>query len=130
MNVKGNDNFRTPQGIYDQLDRIFNFTLDAACTREDCKAPDGLYHDEGVDALACSWGGGSACFAIRRLAKRPPLSKRLMKKLSTATVRLLLWCCRQTAKIARHFSNTSKRISFMKRYRVALRLLIHKPKSR
>lgn len=119
MNVKGNDNFRTPQGIYDQLDRIFNFTLDAACTREDCKAPDGLYHDEGIDALACSWGG-IACFAIRRLAKRPPLSKRLMKKLSTATVLLLLWCCLQTAKTARRFSNMSKRTSFTKPYPAAL----------
>lgn len=26
MNVKGNDNFRTPQSLYNQLDRIFNFT--------------------------------------------------------------------------------------------------------
>lgn len=59
MNVKGNDNFRTPQGLYEQLDRIFNFTLDAACTKEDCKAPRGLYHDEGVDALEISWGGGT-----------------------------------------------------------------------
>ena len=69
MNVKGNDNFRTPQGIYDQLDRIFNFTLDAACTREDCKAPDGLYHDEGIDALACSWGGD-------RVFCNPPFSQK------------------------------------------------------
>lgn len=69
MNVKGNDNFRTPQRLYDQLDKIFNFTLDAACTKEDCKAPRGLYHDEGVDALACSWGG-------ERVFCNPPFSKK------------------------------------------------------
>lgn len=119
MNVRGNDNFQTPQGLYDQLDKIFNFTLDAACTREDCKAPDGLYHDEGVDALACSWGG-IACSVIRHSAGRPNLSKRLMMKLSTAIVRLLLWCCRQTAKTARRFSNMSKRTSFTKPYPAAL----------
>ena len=69
MNVKGNDNFRTPQGLYEQLDRIFNFTLDAACTREDCKAPRGLYHDEGVDALEISWGG-------ERVFCNPPFSRK------------------------------------------------------
>lgn len=61
MNVKGNDNFRTPQSLYNQLDRIFNFTLDAACTSDDCKCQKGLYFDKGIDALSCSWGGGS-CF--------------------------------------------------------------------
>lgn len=55
MNVKGNDNFRTPQNLYNQLDRIFNFTLDAACTTEDCKCPRGLYYDKGLNALNCSW---------------------------------------------------------------------------
>lgn len=59
MNVKGNDNFRNPQALYDQLDRIFNFTLDAACTSENCKAPRGLYYDKGIDALQTSWGGGT-----------------------------------------------------------------------
>lgn len=69
MNVRGNDNFQTPQGLYDQLDKIFNFTLDAACTTQDCKAPRGLYHDEGVDALACSWGG-------ERVFCNPPFSRK------------------------------------------------------
>lgn len=121
MNVKGNDNFRTPDHVFNQLNDIFNFTLDAACTFEDCKCPKGFYHDEGIDALKISWGG-NVCFAIRRLAKRPYLSKRLMMKLSTAIVRLLLWFCRQTVKTARHFSNTSKRISFTKPYPAALLL--------
>ena len=119
MNVKGNDNFRTPDHVFKQLNDIFNFTLDAACTTEDCKCERGFFYDNGIDALKISWGG-IACFAIRRLAKRPTLSKRLMMKLSTAIVRLLLWCCRQTAKTARHFSNTSKRTSFTKPYPAAL----------
>lgn len=119
MNVKGNDNFRTPDHIFKQLNDIFNFTLDAACTTEDCKCKRGFFYDNGIDALKISWGG-IACFAIRRLAKRPPLSKRLMMKLSTAIVRLLLWCCLQTAKTARRFSNTSKRTSFTKPYPAAL----------
>lgn len=119
MNVKGNDNFRTPDHVFKQLNDIFNFTLDAACTTEDCKCERGFFYDNGIDALKISWGG-IACFAIRRLAKRPPLSKRLMMKLSTAIVRLLLWCCRQTVKTARHFSNTSKRTSFTKPYPAAL----------
>lgn len=114
MNVKGNDNFRTPDHIFKQLDNIFNFTLDAACVVDDCKCPRGCLYDKGFNGLEMPWGGGSACSAIRRLVKRPPLSKRLMKKLLTEIVRLSLWCCRQTAKIARRFSNTSKRTSFMK----------------
>lgn len=57
MNVKGNDNFRTPDHIFSQLNRIFNFTLDAACTTEDCKAPRGLYYDKGIDSLSRTWGG-------------------------------------------------------------------------
>lgn len=69
MNVKGNDNFRTPQGLYNQLDRIFNFTLDAACTTDDCKCQKGLYFDKGIDALSCSWGGA-------RVFCNPPFSKK------------------------------------------------------
>lgn len=69
MNVKGNDNFRTPKNLYNQLDRIFNFTLDAACTTEDCKCSCGLYHDKGFNALDCCWGG-------ERVFCNPPFSKK------------------------------------------------------
>ena len=119
MNVKGNDNFRTPDHIFKQLNDIFNFTLDAACTTEDCKCKRGFFYDNGIDALKMSWGG-SVYSAIHLLAKRPNLSQRHIMKLSTAIVRLLLWFCRQTVKTARHFSNTSKRISFTKPYPAAL----------
>ena len=113
MNVKGNDNFQTPDHIFKQLNDIFNFTLDAACTTENCKCKYGFGFDDGINALEVSWGG-IACFAIRRSAKRQPLSKRLMTRLLTAIVRLSSCCCRQTAKTARHFSNISKRTFFMK----------------
>ena len=69
MNVKGNDNFRTPNSLYEQLDRIFNFTLDAACTTEDCKVEKGFYFDKGIDALKMSWGG-------ERIFCNPPFSKK------------------------------------------------------
>lgn len=69
MNVKGNDNFRTPQNLYNQLDRIFNFTLDVACTTEDCKCPRGLYYDKGFNALDCCWGG-------ERVFCNPPFSQK------------------------------------------------------
>lgn len=104
MNVKGNDNFRTPDHIFKQLNDIFNFTLDAACTTEDCKAPRGLYYDKGFDALICPWGG-SVCFVIRRLVERPNLSRRHIMKLSMANVPLLSWSYPQTAWIVEPFTN-------------------------
>lgn len=38
MNQKGktNDNFETPKYIFEQLNRVFTFTLDAACTKANC----------------------------------------------------------------------------------------------
>ena len=69
MNVKGNDNFQTQQDLYDQLNRIFNFTLDAACTTTDCKSPKGLYADQGIDALQTSW-------EQHRVFCNPPFSRK------------------------------------------------------
>ena len=128
MNVKGNDNFRTPQGLYEQLDRIFNFTLDAACTREDCKAPRGLYHDEGVDALEISWGGNGFS-AIRPSAAKPNLLQRLSRRLCKEIVRSSSWCFRQIAKTAKRFNNTSKSNSFSRRFPDVLLLSIRKQSS-
>lgn len=69
MNVRGNDNFETPQELFEQLDRVFNFTLDAACTSENCKCPKGFYHDKGQDALDMNWGG-------ERVFCNPPFSRK------------------------------------------------------
>lgn len=79
MNIKGNDNFQTPIPLFQQLHRIFNFTLDAACTTQNCLCPRGFYHDQGADALKISWGG-NACFVIRHLAKKQRLLKKHIMK--------------------------------------------------
>lgn len=69
MNVKGNDNWRTPDHIFKQLNDIFNFTLDATCTRKNCKCPNGFYFDEGHNALMKSWG-------LERVFCNPPFSQK------------------------------------------------------
>lgn len=57
MNVKGNDCFETPDNIFNQLNDIFNFELDAACTSANSKCNSGFFYDEGLDGLKESWGG-------------------------------------------------------------------------
>ena len=69
MNIKGNDNFRTPDHVFKQLNDIFNFTLDAACTTEDCKCPKGFYFDRSIDALSRDWSN-------ERIFCNPPFSKK------------------------------------------------------
>lgn len=69
MNVKGNDNFHTPDHLFEQLNRIFNFTLDAACTTENCKCEYGFCSDLGIDALKMPWGGW-------RIFCNPPFSQK------------------------------------------------------
>lgn len=53
------DSWRTPPELYARLDAEFHFGLDAACTRENCLAPAGLYDGE-CDALAVPWTGFGA----------------------------------------------------------------------
>lgn len=55
MNQKGrgNDNFQTPQHIFNQLDAVFNFNMDVACTLENCLCEKGFYHP--YDALGHDW---------------------------------------------------------------------------
>lgn len=69
MNVRGNDNFETPKHIFYQLDRIFNFQIDAACTLENCKCPVGFYYDKGFDGLEESWED-------KRVFCNPPFSEK------------------------------------------------------
>lgn len=52
---KGQDNYQTPRFLYNHLDSIFDFELDAACENINCLAPFGFYHDNGVNALNESW---------------------------------------------------------------------------
>lgn len=129
MNAKGNDCFETPDFLYKQLDAIFNFTLDAACTTANCKAPKGLYFDQGIDALQTSWGG-NVSFVIRHSAKKLPLSQRLIMKSSTANVPLSSWYCPQTARTAARFTNTYTDNSIMTFYQDASALWIRLPVER
>jgi len=69
MNTKGNDNFQTPRPLFEQLHRIFNFTLDAACTSKNCLCSKGFFFDTGADALKSSWGG-------ERVFCNPPFSQK------------------------------------------------------
>ncbi len=126
MNVKGNDNFRTPDHIFKQLNDIFNFTLDAACTTEDCKCERGLFYDDGIDALKMSWGG-NVYSAIHLLAKRPNLSQRHIMKSSTANVPLSLWSCPRTAWTAAPSTNTYTNNSIMKFWKAVSASLIQLP---
>lgn len=78
MNQKGNDDFQTPKHIFKQLNDIFNFTMDVACTKENCLVIEklttcslyrGMYHDKGIDGLKESWED-ERCFC------NPPFSNK------------------------------------------------------
>lgn len=49
----------TPQGFFDELNREFNFILDAAATEKSAKCP--MYYTPETDGLKNTWdlGGGS-----------------------------------------------------------------------
>lgn len=66
---KGNDNFQTPLFVFEQLNKIFNFTHDIACCTFNKLCPNGIYYDLGNDALKTSWGG------VRAFCN-PPFSKK------------------------------------------------------
>lgn len=49
------DLWETPQWLYDELDAEFSFSMDAACTEDNCKANGGYFYDKGDDALVADW---------------------------------------------------------------------------
>jgi site-specific DNA-methyltransferase (adenine-specific) len=75
MNQKGNDEFCTPKHLFDQLDDIFKFELDVACTSHNNLLSDrgciyyegGFCYDKKFDGLKLSWGD-ERCFC------NPPFS--------------------------------------------------------
>lgn len=69
MNQRGNDNFETPDFIFNQLKRIFNFNFDVACTFDNCKTNRGFYFDDEVNGLNESWDN-KRCFC------NPPFSQK------------------------------------------------------
>lgn len=64
---KGNDNFETPDYIFNQLHKIFDFKYDVACTKANKKCFYGLYEEE--NSLNCNWF--DRCFC------NPPFSKKI-----------------------------------------------------
>lgn len=63
---KGNDNFETPDYIYNQLNRIFNFQMDVAASKLNAKTPN--YFTITNSALENDWFFRSFC--------NPPFSKK------------------------------------------------------
>lgn len=49
------DYWETPQQFFDELDKEFHFTLDAASTKENAKCP--KFYTKEDDALSLSWEG-------------------------------------------------------------------------
>lgn len=66
MNVKGDDGMRTPKYVFEHLNRIFGFTYDAACTRENSLCFTGGHEKHG---LIDSWKG-------LRVFCNPPFSEK------------------------------------------------------
>ena len=64
---KSEDGMMTPSNIYKQLDHVFNFTHDIACTTKNCLSPFGVFYDKKDDALKQSWASWR-CFC------NPPFS--------------------------------------------------------
>jgi site-specific DNA-methyltransferase (adenine-specific) len=51
------DEWETPQALYNELDGLFHFNQDPACTSKNCKAPKGFFIDKGMDGLKEDWFG-------------------------------------------------------------------------
>lgn len=49
------DLWQTPTYLYQYLNRIYKFDVDLACTTQNCRAPKGIYFDQGMDALKEDW---------------------------------------------------------------------------
>ena len=45
----------TPQAFFDELDREFQFVLDAACYESNCLCPTGNMIDNDIDGLVVDW---------------------------------------------------------------------------
>ena len=53
------DEYRTPSWVFDPLNDVFNFKLDAAAAKENTLAP--KYYTKAEDALTCDWLSPSFC---------------------------------------------------------------------
>ena len=55
VGIMANDNWGTPNELFNVLNDEFNFSFDAACTIENSKCSTGNYFDLGMDALEAPW---------------------------------------------------------------------------
>lgn len=70
----GKSDWCTPDDLYQELDRAYHFDLDAACTKKNCKAKNGLWYPE-QDALKLKW------YKFGKIAfLNPPYSKGVIGK--------------------------------------------------
>ena len=65
-----NDEWRTPNDLFETLNREFYFSFDAACKTINCKCSTGNYFDLGMDALEAPWH-----MASRSIWLNPPYSR-------------------------------------------------------
>lgn len=63
----GKDDWGTPQGLYDALNKEFGFTLDACADESNYKCEN--YCTAETDGLKANWGD-RPCFAIHLIVKR------------------------------------------------------------
>jgi phage N-6-adenine-methyltransferase len=71
MSNKGHglDTFQTPDHLFEDLNQKFSFEVDAACSSQNKKLPQGFCVDEDVNGLTQSWGG-------LRVFCNPPFSEK------------------------------------------------------
>lgn len=71
------DEYATPQGLYDLLNKEFCFDLDPCSTDENCKCA--VHYTKADNGLEKNWGGAE-CFAIPHIATFPPGLKNVTEK--------------------------------------------------
>lgn len=64
--TSSNDEWATPQDVYDSLNEEFHFTLDPCATDQNHKCA--LYYTQEENGLLQNWGG-IACSAIRHIQR-------------------------------------------------------------
>lgn len=84
--VSNNDEWETPDHIYDALDAEFHFTLDPCATDKNHKCEQ--YFTQSENGLLQNWGGAIECFAIRHTAR---LALGWKKRIEKASKTRPLW---------------------------------------
>ena len=70
------DDWETPQELFDQLNKEFDFELDPCCTKNNCKCPIGF--NKSIDGLTLDWSQFNSIFM------NPPYGKEIAKWMKKA----------------------------------------------